>query len=61
MYYTVVKLNRLRILEIQDKDHLMSEIRYDIIPYLFKTQNLLNELFVELNRETTIDEIRIDK
>lgn len=54
-------MNRFRILGIEDKDHLMSEIRYEIIPYLFKNHELLNELFLELNREVTIDDVWINK
>lgn len=57
LYYCLVRMNRVRILSIEDKENLMSEIRYEIIPYLFKNQGLLDELMRELNRETTIEDV----
>ena len=57
LYYCLVRMSALRILSISDKDHLMTEIRYEIIPYLFKSEGLLNGLLIELNRVVTIDDV----
>ncbi len=57
MYYCVVKLNKLKILGITNKDNLMEEIRNKILPDSFSTKDQIDIIFKELDKIVTADDV----
>lgn len=57
LFFCVLKVNRLKMLSLYDKEYFMNDIRYEIIPGSFKNQHCLDQLLLELNKQLTIDEI----